>query len=107
MLFSLLKPGHAASVHCLDSDVLDFGYPQDLADVSQQEREVTEAQDCKARIKGPGNACPGTSSLVQALKILQDNVQCDVIKIGGIIRNKARLLMRGIHILSSRQFQKA
>jgi len=26
----------------------------------------------------------------QALKILQDDVQCDVIKIGGLVRNKVR-----------------
>lgn len=29
---------------------------------------------------------------MQALKILQDDVQCDVIKIGGIVRNKAGFL---------------
>ena len=31
---------------------------------------------------------------VQALKILADDVQCDVIKIGGIIRNKVRFSSR-------------
>ena len=32
-----------------------------------------------------------TKNALQALKILADDVQCDVIKIGGIIRNKVNL----------------
>lgn len=32
---------------------------------------------------------PKGHGLPQALKILQDDMQCDVVKIGGIVRNKA------------------
>lgn len=35
-----------------------------------------------------------TSPLLQALKILEDEVQCDVIKIGGIVRNKEKFVKR-------------
>ena len=33
--------------------------------------------------------CEHYQYALQALKILADDVQCDVVKIGGIIRNKA------------------
>lgn len=32
----------------------------------------------------------GSSIFVQAIKILDDEVQCDIIKIGNLVRNKVR-----------------
>lgn len=37
---------------------------------------------------------PIPGPLPQALKILEDEMQCDVIKIGGIVRNKEKFVKR-------------
>lgn len=39
---------------------------------------------------------------MQALKVLNDDMQCDVIKIGGLIRNKVRQLMAAAHAVTYR-----
>lgn len=49
--------------------------------------------------------CPYTLSAPrwpsQALKVLQDDVQCDVIKIGGLIRNKEKFVKRRQRLLGA------
>ncbi len=40
------------------------------------------------------------SVLLQALKILNDDMQCDVIKIGGLVRNKVSCI-NILHLLTT------
>ena len=40
------------------------------------------------------------SVLLQALKILNDDMQCDVIKIGGLVRNKVSCI-KFLHLLTT------
>eukprot|EP00854_Cymbomonas_tetramitiformis_P023586 gene23586-28566_t len=56
----------------------------------------------KARdlIKLLSRSVPAPQALsVQALKILEDEMQCDIIKVGGLVANKATELLTGCYIM--------
>lgn len=48
----------------------------------------------KAHLHSISALPPGRWYLPQALRILQDDVQCDIIKIGGLVRNKDKFVKR-------------